>query len=1099
MKKFLLILLLSVFAGSVFAQTRTITGTILSSDKNEPLVGVTVQVKGNSTAAQTDVNGRYSIKITNLQNVVLTIKYVGYTYQEHTLKVGENNLDVKLLPSTETNLDDVVVVGYGTQKKVTLTGSVSVADLKKIEDVPALSLSAALRGTAVGVSVSGGVSRPGQSASIVVRNPIYVSKDPAQGLNPLYVIDDIVRSQADFEILDQSQVESISILKDAEASIYGVSGSNGVVIVRTKRGRAGAPKISFSSSVGFSNATQLPSVLSGPQLAQFTNDYVNTNLAQSTATATAGSQVFPDATKYYVDPVTGLRVLNGVTQTTKETSFYTNDELAYINNPDNNYNYMKQAFQTARIFREALSISGGSEKATYFVGGDYVNQGSNFSGVNSSKYGLRANIEVKPAKGLTVFASLSTDVNYSKNFWYKLPSVTESLDLDVTSLQLVYPWWKYYIDGNPVFRSTSGHQSVNFFLQQNSGNFTTTQNYLMNMLGRINYEVAGVKGLSVTATLNRNIAAANGKQFGTKLAYTRYSGEGVNLHIPGGTLQDRVLITNGDKVRLTPSFNTSYQLDAGLNYNRSFGKHNIAALALFEQRETNVDGVAAEAAGTITGGLPYQAFTTGAQTSNETASEYGQQSFISRLNYDYDNKYLLQLVYRADGSSFFGSENKWGSFPSASVGWVISSEPFFKKNVQWVDLFKFRASVGLTGSNQTKAFNYQASYNYGTGSGGGAVIGGAGDNPRTIGYKANLAIPNPGVAWDHWTKVDYGFDAQFLKNRLSFSADYFWSHGYDLLTQLTSSVPFVIGAATPSENYDIINTFGVELQAGWRDHIGKNFIYSFTPFFSWSDNKFVLYDIAAGNRGGPLDFTGGSNDPGVYGYKSLGMVRTVAEAQALIAQRTQAYAAAKGIQPSAVPANAITSVGNLIQPGMLVYQDTNNDGVITEADKTYFGGKQNNHYALGLNWSAGYAGVTLNVVMGASWGGLADVGGEKPTASSGTSTAVTDNRASYWADHYTPSNPNAKYPAAYFSSNLETSDFWFVSATQFNITNATLSYSLPTNWSRKAGMSSVRVFAVATNPIQFINPFPNNYRDFSSALAAYPALRTISLGLNVGF
>ena len=1091
--------MLLVLTGAVFAQTRTITGTITSSDKNEPLVGVTVRVKGSNAATQTDVNGKYSIKVTNTQNAVLGITYVGYAYQERTLRIGENNYDAKLEPSKDTNLDDVVVVGYGTQKKVTLTGAVSVADLKKVEDVPALSLSAALRGTAVGVSVTGGVQRPGQSASITVRNPVVVSKDPAQGTSPLYVIDDVVRSQADFEILDQSQVESVSILKDAEAAIYGVSGSNGVVIVRTKRGRAGAPKISFSSSVGFSNATKLPGVMTGPDLAQFTNDYINTGLQASTATATAGSQLFLDPAKYYVDPVTGLRVLNGVTQTTKETNFYTNDELAYINNPDNNYNYLKQAFQTARVYREALSISGGSEKATYFIGGDYVNQGSNFSGVNSSKYGLRANVEVKPAKGLTVFASLSTDVNYSKNFWYKLPSVTESLDLDVTSLQLVYPWWKYYIDGNPVFRSTSGQQSVNFFLQQNSGNFTTTQNYLMNMLGRINYEIPGIKGLSATATLNKNIAVANGKQFGTRLAYTRYSGQGVNLHIPGGTMQDQVLISNGDKVRLTPSFNNTYQFDAGLNYVHSFGKHNISALALFEQREISSDGVAAEAAGTIVGALPYQAFTTGAQTTNETASEYGQQSVITRLNYDYDNKYLLQLVYRADGSSYFGPGSRWGSFPSASLGWVISNESFFKNNVKWVDFLKFRASVGLTGSNQTKAFNYQASYNYGTGNNGGAVLGGSGDNPRTIGFKPNLAIPNPVVTWDHWTKTDYGLDAQFLNNRLSFSADYFWSHGYDLLTQLTSSVPFLIGAATPSENYSKVNTFGVELQAGWRDHIGNNFTYSFTPFFSWSDNKFLLYDVAAGNRGGPLDYTGGSNDPGVYGYKSLGIIRTVADAQAIISQRTQAYAAAKNIPVSTVPANAITSVSNLIQPGMLNYQDTNNDGVITDADKVYFGNKQSNHYSLGLNWSAGYAGLTLNVVMGMSWGGLVDIGGEKPTASSGTSTSVYDNRANYWTDHWTPSNPNAKYPSAAFSSNLETSDFWYVSATQLNITNATLSYAVPSNWSRKAGMSSIRVFAVATNPIQFINPFPNKYRDFSSALAAYPALRTISLGLNVGF
>jgi len=1098
-KIYLFFSILLMFGSVVKAQTRTISG-VVTGDKDETLPGVTIKVKGSTIGTQTDIDGKYSLKVTNMQNVTVGATYIGYSYQEKTLKVGENNADFKLEVSA-SNLNEVIVTGYGEQKKLTATGATNMIELKKVEDIPALSVTAALKGTVPGLSISGGQNRPGQGTTVTVRNPVSLAKD-GQGTSPLFVIDDIIRTQADFDALDINEIESVAVLRDAEASIYGVMGANGVLIVRTKHGKVGAPKFSFSSSAGFANATQLPKMLSGIQLATFSNDYNQLNASQQTTASWANANLgvgvnvpnFYDADGYLHTGAVGSTA--GSVATTRLATWYTPDELAYISDPSNNTDYMKKAFNTSVTQRGALNVTGGNEKTTYFVGGDYVNANSNFSGVNSYKYGVRANIDSKPAKGLTFFAAISEDVNYVRSYWYKLKSTTENLDNDTKSLENALPWQTYFQDGNPLIVGSStstagGNDNVNFFALQNSGNFTGGTSYATNLLGKLTYDIPGIKGLGATFTMNKNLNAANNKQFGTTQQYYKYTGTGANFHLPGGTLVGIYPIDNANYVRLTPTFADSYQLDAGLNFNRTFGKSTITALALYEQREQNSEGVAAESDGVVNGGLPYQTFTTTTSSSNQSSqvSNFGFEAFISRLNYSYDNKYLVQFVYRADGSSRFSADNRWAGFPQASVGWVASNEKFIKDKAPWLNLLKFRVSGGLTGTDNTKAYQYAESYNLSTGSSGGAVIG---EGNRSVGVKPNIANPNSGAIFDHVFKMNYGMDMSFFRDRLAVSSDYFFNHGYGLLSTLSSSVPATIGTAAPTENFSIINSFGYEISIGWRDHVGK-FNYSINTFVTWTDNKNVLIDVAAANVGGPLDLTGKSSDAGTYGYKSLGIIRTQADANAIIADRA---AAAGG-------ASKVLLFGQPLQPGMINFQDYNGDGVVDSKDLQYLNNKSSNHHGLGFNWTVGYGGLNLNVIMGASWGGYSTITGLAPnnytTSSTGT-VSYLDNRPSYWADHWTPANTNAAYPApSFYSEWNQTSDFWLVNGASINITSANLSYSIPTKWVSKLGLSSVRLYCVGTNLYSFLNPFPDHYRDFATDVGSYPTLRTISLGLNVGF
>jgi TonB-linked SusC/RagA family outer membrane protein len=1077
MKKFLLILFLSVFTGSVFAQTRTITGTITSSDKNEPLVGVTVQVKGNNTAAQTDVNGRYAIKITNLQNVVLTIKYVGYAYQEHTLRVGENNLDVKLVSSAETSLEDVVVVGYGTQKRIHLTGAVSTLNLRAVEDIPTTNLASALRNQLPNVTVAGGQSRPGDDASIQIRNPQFGTGITAS-TQPLYIIDDAFRSLADFNLLDQSEVESISILKDAAAAIYGIQGANGVVIVKTKRGKSGAPKVSYAGSVGFTDATMLPKMMTGIQQATYLND-----LNQA-------------ANNYNLNEL-GVNTVTGA----KVPSYYTPDELAYFSDPTNNTNWLDKAWKVAVLQRHALDVSGGSDKATYFAGATYVKQGSNFDGVNADRWTYRASADAKIANGLKVGLSVSGAVSENTKYYFKQSG--ESADDDVITLSKVPQWQQYYINGNPVLLTPgfgASKDNIHFFEIQKSDNYNLSRTYLLNVNANARYDVPFVKGLSLSGTYNKNYNTFFGKQFGTYSDFYLYSGLGANKHIPGGDLVNVQRIGNGDRVRLNPTFANNYQLDGIINYNRKFGKHELSVLALYEQYESYSEGLSAQQDNIYIGGLDNLNFAYGTKEVNQVGliKEYGRLAYAARINYNYASKYLLEFAFRADANTNFAPGKEWGYFPSGSIGWVLSEEPFFKKGVKFVDYFKIRASAGLLGNDNTSPFQYQRNYSFAIGH---AATFGQPTSDRGTTVEPNILLANVDARWDDNLKTNLGFDAQFLNNRLSLTIDGFFEHRYNMLTALSSSVPFIIGTKLPTENYLSINNFGYEISFGWKDKIGNNFTYNINPYFAWSDAKNIIIDQAPGLNGTYLDMNGQSPDRGKLGYHYVDMIRTPEQAE----QVKNQMAAATG-----TAASAVRILGQVPAPGMLYYQDvrgpkdaagnyTAPDGKITEDDQDYIGGKSSNHYNAGLSLGGSYKSFSLSVVSGMSFGGIAQFESDALSVATGTS-----NRPAFWSDHWTPTNPNAQYPSPYYSSsagggvNNVTSDFWFRKGFTFRVSNVNLSYTVPSKVSSKLGVGSIRAYFNGTNLVNFYNPF-KDYKDNASTYSTYPALKTYSLGLNVGF
>ncbi len=1040
------------------AQQRKVTGRVVDQKDKQPIPGVNVSIKGKPSNVSTNADGVYSIQV-NSDADVLVFSYIGYTRQTLPVaKLGAINVE---LVSDQKDLDEVVVVGYGTQKKTHLTGAVATVSMKDIEDIPTTNLAASLRGQLPGININGGVSRPGENATITIRNPIFFAKDGKT--DPLYIIDDVERSLSDFNLLDASEVESVSILKDAAAAIYGILGANGVVVVKTKRGKPGSAKISYSGSYGITDATMLPKMMNGLQQAIYLNDYTQ---------AKNGFIVKPNGD--YTNPSNGT--------TTRIASYYSPDELDYFSK--NSRNYLEDAWQSSYITRHALNVSGGTEKATYFAGGSYTQQNSNFKGVNTNKLTFRASTDAKVANGLKVGVSVSGDLGYNKRYYFKQGS--ESLDNDFKSLLSSPQFVPFYVNGLPVLQApnTGTVEGANFFEVQRLNNYTLQNSTVVNIQTSAEYEVPFVKGLKASLNYNRNINSDFSKQYGTRYNLYQFEGLGENKHIVGGAVTNIISAKNGDIVRFTPGRTDIYQLNGVLNYARSFGKHDLSAIALFEQRHVSGESIAASREGVLVGGYDNMNFATGAQATDQSTrvSEFGRLAYAGRLNYAYASKYLAEFSLRADANNNFAPGKQWGYFPSGSLGWVMSEEDFFKKNVKFVNFLKIRGSLGLLGNDSSKPYLYQENYKLETGKG--AVFGGNNDRGNT--FAPNVIIANANTTWDSNLSSNLGIDAQFLSSRLSLTADGFFAHRYNMLSALTSSVAVTIGASPPTENFAKVNTFGYEISLGWKDKIGQNFTYNFSPFFAWNDNKLLLADQPLGNIGTYLDINGYSSDRGVFGQHYLGMFRTQAEADA--------YAAANP---------GYTVYGQKPMAGMLYYKDvrgpkvngvyTGPDGKIDDNDMDYLTPKSSNHYNLGLNFGGGYKGLSLNVTMGMSFGGQDMVEGDARKLA--TSTV---NRPEFWSDHWTPENINAKYPSPFYTSTYDlNSSFWYVSSFTFRVSAINLSYNFPSSITTKMGIGSLKAYMVATNPINFYNPY--TYRDNATSYNVYPNLQSFSFGLNVGF
>jgi TonB-linked SusC/RagA family outer membrane protein len=1044
----------------LYAQERVVTGVITNEETKEPLPGVTVSVKGTNRSTITNEKGLFSIAVSGNESV-LKISSVGFKYQE-VIVGNRTSLALPLLKDAR-QLDDVVIVGYGSQRKAHLTGAVETIKGTEIEDLPVSNLGTAIQGRVLGLAVSGGITRPGSTPSLTIRNPMSLAKDGGNN-EPLYVIDGIIQVNAQgrpdntwFNNLDASEVESITILKDAAAAVYGSRGANGVVLVTTKRGKSGAPRISYSGSYGWNDEEYRTKMLSAYDFARYMNI---------------------------------MNGPNGANRPAGVNNFFTPDEMDHFKNI--NHDWLAPAWRSAYNTRHALNVSGGSDKATYFANASYYAQNGNLSSLDFSRWTFRSGADVRVAANMKVGMQIAGNYGKKVKTFNKIGG--ENDENDYRNLLLAPRYVPMYVNGYPVrLPGTDQLSQYHFYEIERLGNLATDKDKAMMINLYAEYDLPFIQGLKARASYARNFSGGTGSQVGTTYELYEFNRTGANQHIyDDATIFRSSRFQNGNRLYYSNSNAESYQFNFVMNYARTFGKHNVSGLFSMERAEASNEqqDVWREQPIANTNGQFNTAF--GVIDGRTSANESGALGYIGRANYSYSDKYLAEFLFRTDASTKFAPENYWGRFYSASFGWVISNENFF--NIPAVNFLKLRYSTGLLGKDDTRPWQWRQRYTF---QNNGGAFGGNPSTGMSPGMRMEVA-PNRNATWSDEYKNNLGVDARFLRSRLSLTLEGFYNKGRNMLIERTESVPVTVGGSIASENYAAIDFYGYEVSLGWNDRIGKDFNYGITAMFSSYNNKVLLDNFSPTAAMYPwVRQAGQPRDIGVWGYDYLGMFRTQAEVDAYV----QKY----GIQ------QVFGVQARDLKPGMLYYSDVRGplqadgkfagpDGIIDVNDQIQLAKRSSSPYGYALNLKANYKGFGFDCVITGSFGGWSEIDGASRKKMNNDISRNFQSRPAFWADIYDPElNPEGRYPNPHWEDvNLNpTSEFWRVSAFRMRMRNLNVNYTLPKKIAESLRLSNARFVLSALNPIDFANPF--SYKASEGAFDTFPNLRTYSVGVNLSF
>lgn len=1097
-------IILSLFIGTLLtfvmplcAQNQTVTGLVVDVS-GEPIIGATVIVVNGTVGTVTDIDGKFNIKVAPKSK--LKVSFVGYTSQ---IISDLKNPRIVLLED-QLKLDEVVVLGdYGSQKLRNATGAIETISTEELKDLSVGSLGDALAGKINGLHVSLSGGRPGSTPSLQIRqSSVNTTITPSSDLGgnasptPLYVIDGFIADEGAFNNLDINEVENVTVLKDAAAAVYGARAAYGVVLVKTKQGKVGAPKISYSGQFGYTDALMLPKMLNAYDYGRI----YNAARAANTATKDQESD--------------DLRV-----------QLFQSDELEAMKGM--NYNLLDKEWSAALTQRHSVNISGGTEKATYFGGVSYYQQEGNIGRLDYNRWNYRAGVNANISKWMK--ASLQVSGNYGETNKPKNVKGGGS-DGDFESLMLHVPYVPDQVNGYYIFHSgmenitnPSDQQKYNFAAVQNASDNVENQNQNFSLNGSLEYDFGWSKylrGLKVKASYSKNISTGKTNTIGTKIDVYRLisrGGSGGHLYV-GDEIEYNANtlglyeLNNGNSLGRSMNRSDSYQMNLTVSYARQFGKHYVSGLFSIEKAESEWEDLN----GSLTDPLP---FTDGqsssvdsnaegfAQTVTFNRSESGMLSYVGRVNYSYDDKYLFEFMLRSDASAKFAPQNYWGMFPSWSAGWVISDEKWFDKDKTKIDFLKIRGSFGILGKDNVNAWLWTQLYTRNPDKG---PIFGTNSSTNT---SATIRMPkqgvNPDVHWDKTYKTNFGIDMAFLKNRMSANLDFYYDMGREMFAshQGTSYYPNTVGIQPAPENFGEVDTYGVELSLGWKDKIGKDMSYWVKLTTGYNDNKIretgwkAAYDFDKLVRNE-------RSDRGLWGYECIGMFRSYQE----INEYFDKYSITK----------YLGNTKENVHPGMLIYKDVRGqydestgtfgpaDGIVDEQDYIKISHRASNPYGGTLNFGFSYKDFSISAQFGASWGAYSLV----PTTMRKESYSEYSNVSAMWKDMFVyediydannivtvAQNRNAKYPNIRYSSvNGAPSTFWKVSAATVQLRNMTVAYALPKEWLKIIGISSCRFNLTCQNVFNFLNPYPEGaWASWAGSYGYYPNLRKFTLGVNVSF
>ncbi|MBX3255142.1 MAG: TonB-dependent receptor [Chitinophagaceae bacterium] len=991
----------------------------ITDENGNALDGATIRIKGKNKAVQTSINGEYIISDIE-ENDVLIISFIGFQTQEIAVK-GRNDVSI-VLKIASTVLDSTVVVGYGNKKKRLFNGAVTSVKSSEIDNIPASNLTNLLAGRMSGVYVSQSTGTPGVASGIRVRSTASWNAN-----EPLYVIDGVVRNKAAFDALDPNEVEEVSVLKDAgSAAIYGVRSTNGVIMATTKRGSAQKAVITYNGSVSYEKPTRI-------------NKLMDVNKA---------IQVFNEA---YPEDIPSLR--------------FGPDEVAYFKE-NGGYNWLDYVYRDPLTHRHALSISGGTDRIKYYIGGSYYNEIGFLDQLKYNKYNLRGNIEARLHRDITV--SLGLGNMYDNRERYNFSYDGGSADLNNLWYKLLYFHWNTppYIDGKPVNPGWLGN-SIEMI---KNGGYTRQSTQRMDALMTLNYNVHAVPGLSARVSFSKNLTNDYTKEFGKRTNLYNFKPTGSSGKIMSDTLIGTSVSGDPGREYLSnywQKINES-QFNAQASYVKSIGDHNINATVVYEQytqQYNNLYGARYNFPIILTD----QFFATSDNPSDASIGgdelETARLSYIGRLDYDYKQKYILTASVRRDGSTLFAPNKRWGWFPSVLAGWVISEESFFKSKA--IDFLKVRASFGMTGSDAVGGWQWQERY---------VASGGFYFGDRQVKGIQHGGIVNPNLTWEKSKSYNFGANISFLNN-FTFSADYWFRNTYNILGARIQSVPVSFGGSMPSENYGKVDSKGYELELGYNAAITRSLNFFVKGNFSWAANKIKLQDVGQNVR--PENNPIGRPLGTISGYLADDILRTQADVDKL-------------------PDN-YRIIGFVPEIGMLNYVDVSGpnqvpDGTIDGYDQRIIYNYSTPPISYGLLLRGEWKGLSLEVFFQ----GLA---GHKKYYNDGYGRKALIGTLlphSIWNDHWTPENPDAKMPKPrpdWMNFDNVASSFWLYDASFIRLKNMQLGYNFPVKFIKRAGLRDLKLIASATN-LFFISKFKFYDPEVSSAMS-YPNMKVFTFGVNV--
>ncbi|GAB3018196.1 TonB-dependent receptor [Niabella terrae] len=1021
-------------------QTRTITGTVVDDSTANPIAGVTIRVKGGPQTAVSDPTGKFQL---NVPSSGATLEYSHIGYESGEIAVINAEPVYIAMHKTDSRMEEIVVVGYGTQKRSRLTGAVATVKAEDIVDLPVPNIAAALRGRVAGLGVSQTSGRPGASITLNVRGASSSEGVGGASAEPLYVIDNMIVSKSTFDNLDPSMIEDISILKDASAAIYGASGAKGVILITTKKGRIGTPKLSYSGYMGITDAVRKPEMLSAYDHALMLNEVYRLN-------------------------------------NTSLDKHFSEDDLEMLKTV-NYKSWFDEIWQPALMQRHSMNLSGGSEKVTFFVGAGYQNQNANYAGQKADKYTFRGGISAKLISGLRTEVNFNIDnnVRYSKNGW------SENDQAFLENLIQVPRWTPIRFGDNFVNYTGGAKREFNPLAQIESGMYNDRRSKAYGLNASLTYapESGMLKGLTARVQASTSASFNKSEEYRPEFTIYNFARAGSNgLLYRDSITGDPIIVNGGDNARLSQSKDESsnYRVFFTLQYARSIADHDFSIMVGGEQSEGKGSGMGYYYSGQQIPDNPYYwAFNPTPSVNNPSASQSGKRSYFGNFNYTYANKYTLEGTARLDASSNFAVENIWGFFPRLGAGWVVSQEPFFKDNVAFVDYLKLRANFGLTGDDRVGARYWQERYKVSIGS----YLFGENYVP---GLRPDV-YPNPDIAWEKNRTFNFGIDLSLLNNKLNIGFEAFQTKNYDVFDKGNDqNFPMYAGFAAPVVNYRTNYRWGTEYSIGFNSLLAKDLKFKASMNFGFGNsmlaqqfyNRFLLWEEAsdewqAGFGTDPRVYNGSN-----YGLKVLGMFRTQEEVDAFMAAHP-----------------GYTTFDEVPQPGWLYYEDYDGDGKITDRDRTILFEKGTDAaLSTGIQLGLTYKSLDWRVNIGADFGG-------KKFYDSKTRRSIptpTKNVPAFWLDTWTEENPDAKFPRIDDPSIDIESDFWAVDGTTIRVNNMTLSYAAPKQFARRIGLSNIRVLATANNLWVIKNPL--KYKDpESSYIYDYPTLRTISVGLNLSF